>query len=228
MRAAYLLSGEDRQFSVRGLVAIALLCIALLLGGKGAWIHMKAILAQHLIAQAWQGQLADGSIKKPWPWADTWPVARLKFTRGDIDQYVLAGARGNSLAFGPGKVIETNNTKSPSRPSEYNLGNSSMTKNPTITKGTIDELQGVVAGHRDTHFKFLKNLQLDDVIEMQAADGHWKSFRVSKTAVHHIERDYMNILPQQLLLVTCYPFSSLGADGPLRYVVTLVASEVTT
>jgi len=205
MNVAYILSVKGHQFTARGLVVIALLCLALFMGGKGIWIHMKAILAQHLIAQAWQGQLVDGGINKPWPWADTWPVARLKFTRGNIDQYVLAGAKGNSLAFGPGKVIEAGNVRGAS--------------------GVVDKLQGVVAGHRDTHFKFLKHLQLDDVIDMQAADGHWKSFRVSKTAIHHIERDHMQILPRQLLLVTCYPFSSLGVDGPLRFVVTLVESE---
>ena len=70
--------------------------------GLGAWIHAKAMLAQSLLETAWSETLRTGKEVKPWPWADTWPVARLTVPRLGIRRIVLAGASGSSLAFGPG------------------------------------------------------------------------------------------------------------------------------
>ena len=43
----------------------------------GVWIHAKAVLAQILLERAWQQTRDGGERVRPWPWADTWPVARL-------------------------------------------------------------------------------------------------------------------------------------------------------
>jgi hypothetical protein len=60
-----------------GLAAAALL---LVLGvwqlGEGLYIQAKAQLAQILVRSAWERTLAGERQVKPWPWADTWPVAR--------------------------------------------------------------------------------------------------------------------------------------------------------
>ena len=46
--------------------------------GQGAWIYVKAQVAQYLLQQAWV-QTVDGDHHvHPWPWADTWPVARFQ------------------------------------------------------------------------------------------------------------------------------------------------------
>ncbi len=45
-----------------------------------------------------------GAPVKPWPWADTHPVARLIAPAQDADVLVLAGASGRTLAFGPGHL----------------------------------------------------------------------------------------------------------------------------
>jgi hypothetical protein len=37
----------------------------------------------------------------PWPWAYTWPIARLMLPFKEIELIVLNGAYGRSLAFGP-------------------------------------------------------------------------------------------------------------------------------
>ena len=63
--------------------------------GHGAWIQAKAWLAQVLIAQAWQRVLAGEVHAKPWPWADTWPVARLSVPSLGIERYVLEGKKKN-------------------------------------------------------------------------------------------------------------------------------------
>jgi sortase A len=68
---------------------------------EGGWIHAKAALAKHLVSNAWSETLASGKTARPWPWADTWPVARLRFPSLKRDVPVLAGASGSTLAFGP-------------------------------------------------------------------------------------------------------------------------------
>ena len=45
--------------------------------GTGALIVAKAHAATFLISDAWSITLDRNTISKPWPWADTWPVAEL-------------------------------------------------------------------------------------------------------------------------------------------------------
>jgi sortase A len=169
------------------------------------WITMKAHLAQYLIADAWQaarsgtGPQASRAVK-PWPWADTWPVARMQVPRLGVDLYVLNSDSGQALAFGPG-----------------HLSRSVLPGAPGVT---------VIAGHRDTHFAFLPSLQPGDELLLEAADGRLQVFRVAQSRVIDSRRQALPAQqspPQdQLLLVTCYPFDALQAGGPLRYLVTAV------
>src|SRR4029078_417855 len=69
--------------------------------GNGVYIYAKAQLAQVLLHRAWDRR-ATGSAVKPWPWADTHPIARLIIPARAADILVLAGASGRTLAFGPG------------------------------------------------------------------------------------------------------------------------------
>jgi len=48
-----------------------------------SWIYVKAEVAQHLLQRAWSRTRAGDRSSKPWPWADTWPVARLTLCRRD-------------------------------------------------------------------------------------------------------------------------------------------------
>jgi len=175
---------------------VCLLTIGLWQLGEGSWIYAKAGLAQHLLQRAWSRTLAGEAGAKPWPWADTWPVARLLVPSQHIDQIVLEGAYGRTLAFGPGHVESA-------RPI-----------------GSADTI--ILTGHRDTHFSFLKRLRQSDVIELDTATGIPRQYRVkniriadSRNASIGIEQDQ-----SQLVLVTCYPFDAIQAGGPLRYVVT--------
>jgi sortase A len=60
------------------LVAILILATAgAILFGQGLYIHAKAMLAQVLLQRAFAESLATGGAVKPWPWADTWPEARI-------------------------------------------------------------------------------------------------------------------------------------------------------
>src|SRR5258708_13003664 len=90
---------EPRRSSWLWVVFIALLVA---LGtwelGRGAWIQAKAWLAQSLIAHAWTRTLSGERQAKPWPWADTWPVARLTRPRLPLDPYVLPRPHAPTLA----------------------------------------------------------------------------------------------------------------------------------
>jgi sortase A len=170
--------------------------------GQGVWIHAKALLAQQLLQQAWAESLSGEQRARPWPWADTWPVARLRVNRLGVDQILLAGASGRSLAFGPGHVSGTAEPGS--------MGNS------------------VLSGHRDTHFRFLKELQDGDQLEIQLPDGRFARYAVTRAQVHHQDEVWL-LAPtpvSRLTLVTCYPFDAPIPGGPLRYVVTAKAVQI--
>jgi sortase A len=171
--------------------------------GQGLYIHAKARLAQYLIAAAWDKTLAGQRAVKPWPWADTWPVARLTASAHGVSLYVLAGADGRTIAFGPGHVYGT--------PLPGTDGNS------------------VIGGHRDTHLAWLRAVKRNDVLTVQRADGTRRDYRVSLLQVvdKHDLQVTRNHGPTRLTLVTCWPFDALRAGGPQRYVVTAVAFDST-
>ena len=62
---------------------------------------VKAEVAQQLLNRAWTATSDDRRNVKPWPWADTWPVARLRLPGSGEPLTVLAGASGRNLAFAP-------------------------------------------------------------------------------------------------------------------------------
>jgi sortase A len=169
--------------------------------GEGSWVYAKAGLAQHLLQRAWSRTMAGESNVKPWPWADTWPVARLMVPRLGVDQIVLEGAYGRTLAFAPGRVESSAFSGSP---------------------GTT-----ILTGHRDTHFAFLKNLELGDRLTLQTGNGRLLSFLILERII--VDHRTASIPIRQgepwLVLVTCYPFDTPIPGGPLRFVVTAEAEE---
>ncbi|MEM1112915.1 MAG: class GN sortase [Pseudomonadota bacterium] len=185
-------------------VVVALLAVlGLQQVGSAGMIRAKATLAQYLIADAWQKTQEEGGQHRPWPWADTWPVARLLAPVEEVDLYVLAGTSGEALAFGPG--LET----------------------AAAMPGGAGA--SVIAGHRDTHFGFLRLLDRDSPLELQVADGRTLSYRVIGAEVIDASRQQIDLdlaLPGELQLVTCYPFDALRAGGALRYVVRAIPMEV--
>jgi sortase A len=180
----------------RLLAAAAAGLAAWLLAGAG-WIHGKAVLAQWLIAAAWhEGASVSGPVK-PWPWADTWPVARLRVPALEVDQYVLHGVHGQALAFGPGLD-----------PAGAEPG----------AAGTV-----LIAGHRDTHFRWLATLPAEATLLLDSRGGGQLRYRV--TARWVADSRAGPLLPPPgaaLLLVTCFPFDAVRPGGPLRYVVAAV------
>ena len=76
-----------------------------------------------------------------------------------------------------------------------------------------------VAGHRDSFFRGLKDLRARDEIRFSTLNGDFK-YLVESVII--VEPDNLGVLAQSsenvLTLVTCYPFSYIGA-APKRFVV---------
>jgi hypothetical protein len=83
-----------RRLRLRALVLVVVALVGAALFGNGAWLYTKAALGQWLLQRAWSEARASGAAVKPWPWADTHPVARLIVPPPMPDELVLAGASG--------------------------------------------------------------------------------------------------------------------------------------
>ena len=160
-----------------------------------AWIPLKADLAQWLIERSWRDARAGAPWTPPWPWADTQAVAELRVPGRDVRLLVLEGNSGRNLAFGP--VL--------GNPAGSDL---------------------VVSGHRDTHFRFLQQLRTGDRLLWRDRRGE-RWFEIRQLDVVDSRYEDLVIEPgiERLSLVTCYPFDSPVAGGPLRYVVTAVPPD---
>jgi len=173
-------------------VIVVLAAAALWQLGLAGWIHAKAIAAQVLLDRAWQQTLVDHGENKPWPWADTWPVAELIVPGHGISRIVLAGDSGESLAFGPGH---------------------SFASVMPEQRGTV-----MISGHRDTHFRFLQHLEKGEQLILKTKRGiHY--YTVNRTEIVDSRHYKTDTGIDALLLVTCYPFNQATAGGTQRYLV---------
>ena len=186
-----------RQQRLRRTAIIALLLIGAGLLAMGWYLPAKAALAQELLNRAWVATRDDNrTAVKPWPWADTWPVARLQLPGSGGSLTVLAGASGRNLAFAPTL-----------------LDGSAEPGTPGVT---------VIAGHRDTHFAALQKLVLGDEFTVERPDGVTLRYAVAALDVIDVDRDVLRLDSDEsvVALVTCWPFDAVTPGGPKRYVVT--------
>ena len=177
----------------RFILPFALAFIGLILFGQGATIHAKALLAQVLLERAFEKTIVTGHPVKPWSWADTWPVARIEVKRLHASTIVLAGSSGQALAFGPGHVEQT-----------VDAGERGV---------------AVYSAHRDTHFRFLKDVAVGDEIDVTRSDGKTFRYRADRSSVVRFDQSGVDPLTDryELVLSTCWPFDAL-VSGPQRYI----------
>jgi sortase A len=170
-----------------------LLAIGLAFVIAGLMIPAKAALAQHLLLNAWQEVRGGKTDAKPWPWADTWPIAKL--TVDGESTLVLSDAGGESLAFGPS-----------------NVSGSALPG----TKGT-----SVISAHRDTHFVVLKEVKMGDIVTIERADGVTHGYKIHETYI--LSKLELSISTEdrldRLILVTCWPFDAVNPNTRKRFVV---------
>ena len=176
------------------LVVVTLCVFATWNAGQAGYIQAKAGVAQWLLDRSWNKTQQTGERIRPWQWADTWPVARLRLPRQARDMVVLEGASGRNLAFGPAHL------------------------SATAMPGTAGN--SAIAGHRDTHFAALQSVAPGDPVVLETTHGT-HSYEVADVAVVH-ESDLSVLLEDginSLTLITCHPFAGVNPGTPWRYVV---------
>lgn len=170
--------------------------------GHGAYLMAKAELAQWLLDRAWQemqnqAQQSEGSWQSipPWPWADTFPMAKLRWHNQAQEMVILEGASGRNLAFGPAHMSAT---VQPGQPGV-----------------------SVIGGHRDTHFEFLQHVLLGDEFSIESINGDHYRFQVKEIIIADVRESKIPLQSSvaKVVLVACYPFDDWQAGSPLRYLV---------
>jgi sortase A len=134
----------------------------------------------------------EGSAKPaPIEIGDT--VAKLSIPRLNTQLYVVEGDDENELRRGPGHL------------------------RGTVLPGATGN--SVIAGHRDTHFRVLKDIRRGDDIVIDTARGEFL-YRVRSTSI--VPPSNTTALKSSsepvLHLITCYPFHYVGS-APERFVV---------
>jgi sortase A len=182
-----------RTRRVTHLLERGLFLTAAILLGYWAYVEVGSHLTRRNVLQALAAPLEEpaGSLREIV--AQTGYVGRIEIPRTGLDTVVLADADDRSLDLGAGHLSKT---ALPDEP------------------GNV-----VLAGHRDTHFRELRDIQLGDAIRVTTPLGAF-DYQVAET---------MTVWPEQvevladvgepvLTLVTCYPFEYVGS-APKRFIV---------
>lgn len=181
-----------------GTIAVA----GLLLIADGLFIKAKAMLSQVLLERSFSAELDGRRGAKPWAWADFTTAARITAPRLNRSAIVLSGATGEALAFGPAHL--------------------------SSTPAPGEEGTAVIAAHRDTHFRWLKDIRSGDRIEVTRGDGRRFTFEAGRGRIARWDASGIDAtaLGHNLALATCWPFDA-NTPGPLRYIVEARLVETT-
>lgn len=212
---------------------LLLLTIGILTGSVFTWqagsIAVKAHLSQWLLQAAWQKSLASGVPLQPWPSFDSHPVARLYTDTQRNASIVLDGSSGQALAFGPTLLLPSTHNSAPFTAQLPMLTEKSSSPKRNMAKDSVASnrltlsADGLIAiaGHRDTHMRFLEHTSTGQQIGIETLDGHKRLFSVVERQIIDTSQEQLMIDPMRpgLLLVTCYPFNATLPGGPLRLIV---------
>jgi sortase A len=180
-----------------GRVLVAIGCVCLAAAGinlvQAASFQRTAdeILERQLMAPA-PPEVSDKEVASP-PAVFDGLVGRLEIPRLRVSVMVMQGDDAATLARAVGHLRDT--------ALPWEVGNT------------------VMAGHRDTFLRPLRNIREGDAIRMTTARGTF-DYRVTSTKV--VAPDDLSVLAPtatpSLTLVTCYPFAHIG-PAPQRFIV---------
>ena len=177
-----------------GFVAFCLIALALVSLARVSATPIKAAVGQYLLNAAWKETLNTSVKSKPWADADFQLIGKLTVPRLNVSRVILSSASGEAMSWGVGSVIPFK---------------SSSISSPII-----------LAGHRDTHMKFMSKLRIGDHLELQSHDGSIKSYKIVTSEVTTTPQLTLNDQTEnndKLILTTCWPFNGVQS-GPERYV----------
>jgi len=120
-------------------------------------------------------------------------VGRIDIPRLDVSAIVFEGTTDDTLARGVGHL---RGTAAPGQPGNF-----------------------VLAAHRDTFFRELRNIREGDHVRVKAPDGEYE-YLVDSTSI--VQPDQTEVIrptdDATLTLITCYPFNYVG-NAPERFIV---------
>lgn len=185
----------------REVLGVALLGVGIVFGGYGLAIPVKNALAQVLVQRAWAAAPRDGLAPRPWPWADTRPVARIEAPKQHAHVIVLDGGLAGRSAFCPSHVGGT----------------------------ALPGMSGhsVVAAHDGDDFAFLQFVTVGQELWIDRPGESRAIYLIVDVRILDVARESVVVDDSMdaLTLVTCYPFDDWNPRRPLRYVVTAVAER---
>ncbi len=181
-------------------ISALLLAFGAFLLGRGVREIYDAHMGQSVARREFPNQQLLPEVPSRPPLGE--PVAKLTIPRLGTELYVFEGTDEKDLRLGPGHMPGT------AMPG---------------AKGNC-----VIAGHRDTHFRALKDIRQGDEIDLETARGLY-TYTVNNTAIV-LPTNTASLAPSQsavLNLITCYPFYYLG-NAPKRFIVTAKLAQSAT
>ena len=181
-----------KQSRIFRLFAFALLFSGILFTSKPIYFYVRLYLSEIILMNHWNEIKKGDKIKNNF--LNLIPIGRIIIPDVNLDTIVLDGSDERILSYGLGKVQN---------------GSKIHEKRNNI----------VISGHRDTHFKKLKAINIGDKITLEHLEGESKYavddiFLVDPDETNYIEKNKNNTLT----LITCFPFDYIGS-APLRMIV---------
>ena len=175
------------------IIVVVLMLTGTVLVAKSGYFYAKGLIAQYQLERTWKTCKERGMCIKPLNVADTYPVGKLSIPSVNVSRIVLDGVTDKSLALGPGHVQGT------AQPGET---------------GNV-----VIAGHRDSFFKNLRNIKVGDMIKLESLK-RVKLYNVTDVRiVRPTDTQWLESTSKDIItIVTCYPFDYVGS-APKRYIV---------
>jgi len=174
---------------------LILLVIALWQLSHAGLLAAKAWAAPVLIKYAWEQKLETGLDRRPWPWADSSPMAKISIPKLNVDRYVLQGDNMRNLAFGP--VLQQTGLVTV-------LYGHRDTHFSFLRKMKVNDVVLFDVGDVGTEEWFVERTKVVLVDEIYVPD------RESE---------------KSLMMVTCYPFGAVSTASNQRFVVWLKLAQ---
>jgi len=174
-----------------------LIVIGLFIAGLGLHSISETRQAEKQAQEEWDRQIAarpataPAEVPRPLHKGDM--VARLSIERLNSEWVVLEGADPSELKRGPGHLIDS------------------------ALPGSRGNC--VIAGHRDTQFRALRNVEIGEEISLETGGRTYRYRVINREVVAPTDTSALDPTEKPTLtLVTCYPFYYVG-PAPKRFVI---------